>query len=390
MSSISNVKALVVQIDEQQLYNCGGVTRLIPCGSNMEVLDLYWAVPIINSGLLEYYRYDLTPSKPSIDSMRTLRVKDNLSGQVYYIGLQDDQTESTYVDACNGCCGTTPDISTGVVVPPIDYEEAPCPTIPSGTPVYDFYIPIPANPNSFSYSLSGTFNSVAGTPTPNASYANAAAILTWLQANWGAYGTWTLENSNQVLHLSSTTTKTAYINVELIAQAYCFTYPNSATVVNGIKIGGVNVLFPEITFSVANKQALVDALTPYLIGTYDTTTHTELLQYTGLQVPDNLTIDGADVAGTTFTAGICAETFNFTIPSLGVGEHYTISGDLFNGVAGVPTVSAQTFVDAAAILTWVQANWAAYGTWSLQTGDTILRLVSTTLDTAVLTINHTT
>jgi hypothetical protein len=379
MSSISFVKALVVQINEQQLFASGGVKRNIPCGPMTEVLDLYWAYPITSNGILQYYWYQIGGSRPTVDAVNVLRVKDNSSGQTYFIALQDSQNAGTFTSACNGCCGSTPDISTGVVIPPIDAEICICPDVTT-TDTYTFKAPIPANPNSLTLSLVGSFNNAAGTPAPNASYADAAAILTWVQANWSAYGTWSLQATNTLLQLVTTTVTCANIDIELIPAVYCFTYPAASTTVDGIKIGGSIVTFPAITFTNATPQALVDAISPYLIGTLDSTSIAGKLQYTGLQVPDNLTYQGSDVANTSFTGGACTgNTFNSTIPSITGGQHYHVTQPNFNGVAATPDITGQAFVDAPAMLTWVQANWAAYGTWSLQSGNTVLRLVSTTV-----------
>lgn len=346
----------------------------------LKVIDIGWATPIKGPGGIvnDYLKILIPQSKPTLDSIRILIVESE--GSIYWIVLTDDGTTDTLVSRCNGCCGSTP-VMPAVVIPPPLNEICPC--LDAGGTTRTFVWPLPYNPNALAMMLYGTFDGVAGTPPySGGGLANGAAVLAYLLANWTAYGTWTLTSG--VLKLVSTTVKCASMYFPIIPAVYCFSFPVGTTTADSIVIGSSTVMFPggAITFSSADPMGLQYVLSQLLSGSTIglTTGSPSKLTYTGLQVPVKLQNAGVDVSGGAFTAGACSWTFNFDIPAdIGV---YSVTQPSFNGVVGVPDITGTTFATAAIMLTWFNTNMSAYGTWSLQSGSTILRLVSATTYTA--------
>lgn len=320
MSSVAFVNSTqVIQMNEISYGACPR-TENIPC-EGTQIQGLWWAEPTVYGGAVNGYKILKGDSrtnyaKPSTDSIRVIRVYNIVNDYTYYLAVADGDTESVFVDRCNACCGTTPVMPTVTIPAPI-IEDAPCPDVPNGTPTYTFNFAIPANPNSLKLALDNfTFNGVAGTPTPVApptGYVSAATILTWVQANWGAYGTWSLQNTSKDLRLVSTSTESAGGTIDLIAASYCFQIPGTATETNGITIGATNVSFPNIFFddtTEPNRNAIINAIAPYFANGYDDLSIVEdtgdfFVKYTGLQLPVHLLLDGSTVSGTTFATGTC-------------------------------------------------------------------------------------
>jgi hypothetical protein len=347
-----------------------------------------WWTPNISGGVLKGYDRRLDVAKPTTDSIRILHVYDGASQNHLYEAVADHFVLDDFQTLCNTCCGNEPVF--GDVVIPVPIIQVTVSADDNGD--YTHVFAIPYNPNNRELTIeSSFFNGAAGTAYNGGGFADAAALLAWLQANEAGKGTWSLINNSKAVKLVSTTVKSAGMDIDLIEAAYCFTVPGAGTYVDGVKVAGNVVGFPGGKIDANVKADLIAALQSVLPGTYDGDSHAELLQFTGFDVPQNLTLAGVDVANTAFTAGTCAETFNTALPVLAGGEHYELAAGVFNGVAAAAPAApgaGTPFADAAALLTWVQANWNEYGTWSLQSGNTVLRLVSTTLDTAVVTVNN--
>jgi hypothetical protein len=372
--------------------------RPIPC-EDSNVVALYWLVPQVMGGAMKGYmpRLRAADDKPSLDSIRAIRVINYGNGFDYYIAAEDDATISLFAETCNNCCDTVDgDLLPTITIPIVINEQTPCPTVPTEDPVYDFFFQYPDNPNNFNFALRASFNGDYATPpAPGGGFADPDATLAWVQANWDTLGTWEniVGDDDQVtLHLNSTTTISAGVAITLLDAVYCFAAPLTDTQVNGIRIGGVIVSFPTVTFKSDTLETLLNAVNPYLDGDLiivaSNTGGPRKLQYTGLQVPQDLRMDGSVVSGTTFTAGTCPNIFEFAIPAQGNANNYlTISGT-FNAVAGTPTPSAPGYATPTALLSFLTGSWSAYGTWTLIDSNTKVKLVSDTTTTAVVTITE--
>lgn len=313
MSSVAFVTSnQVVRINEQDYAECLQSAQ-VPCEDTI-TQGTAWAVPVVSAaGLLAGYDMVISATKPQSDAINTVRVWNKTRKITWFLAIGDSDTEAAFVDKCNACCGATPVMDTVTIPSPL-VEDCPCADSDGN---YTWLFPFPTNDIPLDYLLTGfTFNG-ATPPTPAAGgYASKAAVLTFVQTavtGWAAYGTWSLEGDNdEYLKLVSTSTECAGGDITLEEASYCFEIPAASTEVNGIKIGAtpVNTEFPNITFddtTAANRQTVIDAIRPYLIGDLEVVedTGTYFVKYTGIQEPVTLTLDGVDVAATAFSTGAC-------------------------------------------------------------------------------------
>lgn len=154
----------------------------------------YWKTPVLDKkGLLNGYTYSsATLSKPTPDSYKV--VKLNSQGYQVEAVIADGQTSAILKEACAVCCGDTPIEFTATIPAPI-IEIWPCENSAAKRLVS---IPFPS---TTPLTLVATFGMVAATPAPSTTFANPAALKTWVSANWGAYGTFTHDTVNQILTL---------------------------------------------------------------------------------------------------------------------------------------------------------------------------------------------
>lgn len=284
--------------------NANPKTVQIPC-VDLTFRGEEWCVPQVQDGRLLGYARTISASKPSPDSVKALRVC-TVKGDEYLILVSDSDTQALLVTNCNDCCGPTP-ILPAVTVPAPIIEDKICPDA-SGN--YTFIFPVPQNPNTLKYLIphgNASFNGQYATPDlSGAGYSSVSALVTALNTNWSAYGTFTAINSNKDIQLVSTTTVSAGLYITLLAAAYCCTLPGSPTQVDGIIIGGTLVNFTTIQISTANGTDLINAIAPYLYGTLANAISNTKVQYTGLLVPGALYFQGAQQGSLTFTAGVCS------------------------------------------------------------------------------------
>ncbi len=305
--SVKFVTAKLFQKNGIPLY-VSPKTEQIPCDS-ISVEGVEWWVPTLSSGRLTGYRRWIGNSPggsalPQPDAVKTLRVRNHDTMETYWILIETTDDDTSFTANCNGCCGTTPVMATVTIPAPI-VENCICADA-DGNYVHNF--PIPANPNSLKYLvLTPSFNGVFGASLSGSGYTTPGNLLTAAAAAYAAEGTWSLAASNTILRLTSTTTSCAGLQVTLLTASYCLTLPVSSTPVNGIKFG--TTVYSFGTFSVSqtlNQQALINAISQYLIGTIVLASSDTKIQYTGLQVPVAITFDGSNVSGMTFAAGVCS------------------------------------------------------------------------------------
>lgn len=182
-----------------------------------EVIGEEWLVPYFDGGVFSRYEKILQPVAavaPTTDSVRTVRLRNPYSGQsINVIGTQAD-----WVDRANACCGATPVMPDVVIVDPL-LEEAPCQVLicTPGTGTYFYTDVAPVLTAGQKYLISGSANGVAFTPAASgAGYTTLALALAFAQASWGAYGTWSISADGDGLQLSSTTSKTGYVKVDVL------------------------------------------------------------------------------------------------------------------------------------------------------------------------------
>lgn len=376
------IQAAVVRVDNFSYPQGCLQTKDISC-DNTNVVGMKWMVPLYNNSVFQEWQTNLENTKPTPDSIRVVVVQTlNPEKHTYYIAVDDAAVPSVFTDLCNACCGATPSAPAYTLPVPI-VQDCPCTDPATGN--YLFTWVVPNNPNGLNIVLSGIFNGAVVTPVPTGGgYANIAAILTWVQANWAAYGTWT--SVGQALKLSATSTqaKCAGVGFALVPATYCFTYPSGSSTMTADSIviqtnatGPVTVVTKfiggSITFSNTNTGPLLFALSALMPGVFAVNPGvTNKLNYTGLLVPVKLQLAGVDVAGGGFVSGICQNVYNFAIPSNPSSFNYFITADTFNGVAGTPVPLVGGWASTGSMLTWLNANWSAYGVWTISGSNVVL------------------
>jgi hypothetical protein len=280
----------------------------LPCEGTI-VRGIEWLVPVTDRGRFSHYRAGVIQDvQPTPDSIKVIRLEITSKNQTVWIPIPNNGTLADWVNKCNMCCGNSPSM-TLVTPPAVIIETTPCPSTPQGTPVYTFFDTFPQNPNALNISLSGSFNGAfPGVQPPAGGFANVAAVLTWVQANWAAYGTWTLENGNTRLQLESTTVTSAGFALGLVPKTYCLDIDaNDGDVVDELVIGNQTISIPQTTIETANPQALYFAVQQYLPGVqlvFDSNNaNAPYLQYTGLMVPVKFMLAGVDKAA--WANGVC-------------------------------------------------------------------------------------
>lgn len=280
------------------------IQRQISC-VNVNPQAIVWLVPRGADERVQGYEPIIQTLRPTADALKTIKVEDYENHNVFYIAIDDSVVFTDFAANCNECCGPTPAFAKPTIPVPI-IEEKPCPTVPPGTAVYKYDFPLPQNPNTLNYSLQGSFNGAYATPTPSAGgYANAAAVLAFVQGSWGAYGTWTLTAGNTILHMESTTSITGDVQIGLVPADYCMDIPSSPATIDSLVVDGVTITFSPVTLSRTSPQAAFYAIRPYLVGTLEIVIsggHNKF-HYLGTQVPVSLK-NGASVIAT-FSAGVC-------------------------------------------------------------------------------------
>lgn len=151
-----------------------------------KVDQLYWLVPVLVRSVPYYYKPVISTTKPTADSVNSVRIKDTRTGFTYYVALTDSAKITDFSDACNACCDAVTPLP-AVTVPNVLEEQAGC--LDSGNN-YNYFTLAPALQSGEVYYAYGSKNGVAFTPAyQNQGYADVASFITWANANWSAYGT---------------------------------------------------------------------------------------------------------------------------------------------------------------------------------------------------------
>lgn len=162
--------------------------EFVPCGAELAtILGEFWLVPVEIRGRLGYYKPVISTTKPTIDSVKSVKVQAN-NGFTYFVALLDTGTAADFANACEACCGATPPAMPDVTVPNLYPEQNGCqdPT----TLQYSYFFLVPALAAGKQYSVYGSSNGAALAPDPGVThFASVAAFITWANANWAAYGT---------------------------------------------------------------------------------------------------------------------------------------------------------------------------------------------------------
>ena len=380
------ITAPVVQVDTFVFAECGPKMIDINC-DGARVLNLQWMVPLTHLGVLKEYQRRLDCPKPTPDSIRVVVVQVNQpESHTYYIAVDDAAGPSIFTDLCNACCGDTPS-APDYTAPQLILQDCIECVDADGNRVWNF--PVPVNPNGLRLAIQGTIQGESFPVTPPDSFANPAAILTWLQANISDLGDWTstVEGDIPTTVLTFTSpdaggAKCLGLAITLVPAIFCIPIDPSGdpVTIDSIEMQIDNtpttVVVPlpggPVNYSIDSPSALIYALSRLLNGLFAVNAGpAQQVQYSGLQYPVNLMYQGSVVQA--ISTGECLNTFTFAIPAITAGQHFNITGETMNGEAATPTPPTGTFATSGAMLTWLNANQSAYGAWTIVGSNLILK-----------------
>jgi hypothetical protein len=204
---MKTVFAQVLQKNTTQFF--GAVHKEhINAGDGTITEGVYWFIPRTVKGRLTTYKPVIQTAKPSIDSVRAIRVRDTITGNVYYVAIADNASATLFSDTANGCCGTDNTMPTVTIPAPL-LEETACGNSTDGFTYFD--VP-PALLAGETYVADGSADGVRFAPASNlGGHDSLAAFVTWATANWSAYGTF-IQASGKVT-FTSATKKTGFIKL---------------------------------------------------------------------------------------------------------------------------------------------------------------------------------
>lgn len=252
-----------------------GLTKAIP--SRVQVLAAYWFIPVtLGNRLLHYNELIATDAtKPQADAFKVLRLKDAIDANTEYaiaVADADCVTTNSFVDKCNGCCGSTP-VMADVTIPTPILQSPPQVTASLSNA---FVFPFPANPNARLYSIPFPwFNgSAPATAYEPSGITTPAQFVTWANTSgkWDGFGTWT--STGDVVTLVSTSSDDIFVllagmQISLTAALFCFDLSSfsAGAAVNGLKLGSATTLsFLQLQLSNTNQDALISRLQPLMPG----------------------------------------------------------------------------------------------------------------------------
>ena len=241
-----------------------------------EVMAAYWMIPIIFGGIIRGYNWQVaTGSTPPVAGCwKILRLKNNREEWDIAIANTDEiggvSQWGTYADGLGGSLPSMPVVS----LPFPTIQDAPISSVLSGTTTTNtFYFTFPTNPQGLQFNIQCVwFNGVAPGTAYNGTATSPATFVTWANANWSAYGTWTYNGQTVILTSPSTAVTPVTIagmNAQLVPATYCLALTSflSGTNVNGIGFGSSGPIAAfgafQLTGSYASLQQLVTAITPF-------------------------------------------------------------------------------------------------------------------------------
>lgn len=178
---------------------------------NSTVEGIYWRIPTSRAGVATGFVFRKSESKPTPDSMKTIRIHDNINNITYYVAIADNADATAFTNACEACCDDVQPMDL-VAMPDIIIEEEGCPD-EDGDYLYFAIVTTPA-PSGTVYRLFGSVNGVALPAAPDEGFASLAALETWADANWstGDLDGVTLDGGKVTLN-AGPSGKTGVINV---------------------------------------------------------------------------------------------------------------------------------------------------------------------------------
>lgn len=301
--------------------NPNGTIMQIPC-EDTQIIGSFWRVPqTLGNRVIGYT--DLTAvnqtTKPTPDAIKVLRVKLTGTGGITTLDMaiaDADNVATTsppnqFAYLCDGNGGTLPVMPTVTI--PIPIQQVGPQTTDATTGDRTFIFAFPANPDGLLYNIQGIWlDGVAPTPAyVPAGKTTVANVVTYANANWGDFGTWSNPLTN-ILKLVSANDDVQYVAkagivVSITPAAFCIdlTAFSTPAAVNGIKFGA-SATIPIAAFLLTNNNVTLYNVLRQIMssGTTFSTATTHKLGITTVQSLVHLYNDSTLVASA--TAGVCS------------------------------------------------------------------------------------
>lgn len=128
MSNFPSIQATVLQRNNQAFVcnPCGGygTNMAIPCGTAALIGVQEWATPQRDQGFFQGFRYQISSTQPTYDSIPCYKVTNTINSDYYMvIGTVDE-----YNNGCAACCSTSPAPTLVKTLADIALCHAPCTT----------------------------------------------------------------------------------------------------------------------------------------------------------------------------------------------------------------------------------------------------------------------
>lgn len=229
---------------------------LIPCPET-QIIGSFWRIPQAQGNRIIGWNYIVatTSVKPRPDALKVLSVKFTTSAgvtQVYFAILDSDNVGTSsppnqFAYLCDGLGGTLPVMPTVTIPLPILQSG---PQITDNTGDNTFIYSFPSNPDGLEYVMAGVwFNGLVPTPAYAPSgITTVAEFVTWANANWSTYGTFTALSATTFQLYSpvgaGTPVNMSGMIVTLAPVDYCFDLTSYSTPQNidGVKFGTGNII----------------------------------------------------------------------------------------------------------------------------------------------------
>jgi hypothetical protein len=260
--------------------NPGGTSMQIPC-ENTEIIGTFWMIPQVVGNRIVGYTFLSAPNtnvKPQPDALKVLRVKLTDTGGITQIDFAVVDADNSafaspynqFAYLCDGLGGSLP-VMPLVTIPAPIVQGGPVSTNTT-TGANTFVFALPTNPSGLLYQVNAFYiNGAPIVPTfVPTGITTAAQFVTYANANWSAYGSWTNPSGDIVqlvsLPTSGTFVQNAGLDVQLKAVTTCLNVSaySAGQNINGIQFGAGPII-PITPFIMTNNPAVLQAgIQPYV------------------------------------------------------------------------------------------------------------------------------
>lgn len=199
------ITAVVIQRNHITYAECGGKSQAVHTGDDIEIGGDFWGVPAKDNGIFRGYNITAKNggSAPTPDSISLVRIHDKVSGDVLHVlGTVADFNAAVEDEASDPMPLAT---TIPVVVP----ELYPCDPDDDGD--YEYHWPVPSKAGADEYRAHVLVDNVQAVPAASAGHATFTLMVTWLNANYAAAGTWSEDGTR--LKLVSATRKKVGVTI---------------------------------------------------------------------------------------------------------------------------------------------------------------------------------